>query len=311
MTLSQVHKKKIKSAALKLGFDAVGITSPTIPAQDIKRYSAWIGNGYQAGMAYMRNRYDMRLDPQKLFPGVKSVIVLLQSYYNEELPEQPCKIARYAVGKDYHKSLKKRMKKLQASIRDITGSEFISRPFVDSAPVLERSLAVKAGLGWIGKNTCLIHPELGSYVFIAELFTDLDLSPDTTLMKNRCGSCTRCADACPTQALSENGIDSGRCISYHTIENKADIPSTVATNMKQYVFGCDVCQEVCPWNRNTRKKADADFRPAKHLNYINTEFLDSISDERFKEIFAGTALMRAGRKKLLENIRTVKKAGNQ
>ncbi|MEA3446880.1 MAG: tRNA epoxyqueuosine(34) reductase QueG [Bacteroidota bacterium] len=311
MSFSPEHSAKIKAAALKLGFDDAGITDAKIPEEDIARYNAWLENGYHAKMSYMKSRYDMRLDPQKLFPGVRSVIVLLQAYYNEDLPGYPYKIARYAVGKDYHKRLKKRLKKLQASIQEITGKSFVSRPFVDSAPVLERSLAVKAGLGWIGKNTCLIHPKLGSYVFIAELFTDLDLVPDTNHVKNRCGTCTRCINACPAQALSKNGLDARRCISYHTIETRTAIPRTVAEGMQKWVFGCDICQEVCPWNRNINARVDTDFLPAKHINYINIDILKSMNDKQFRQIFAGTAFLRAGRIKLLKNIEAVKTGGSQ
>jgi epoxyqueuosine reductase len=311
VSFSQEHSARIKAAALQLGFDAIGITDAAIPEQDVKRYAAWLQHGNQAKMDYMKNRYDMRLNPQALFPGVKSVIVLLQAYYNGDLQEQPYKIARYAAGKDYHKRLKKRMNKLQASVQDIIGRDFASRPFVDTAPVLERSLAVKAGLGWIGKNTCLIHPELGSYVFIAELFTDLDLVPDTNQVKNRCGNCKRCVDACPSMALSNHGLDARRCISYHTIESKTDIPDGIKQSLNGWVFGCDICQEVCPHNKKVLKASDPDFMPGKHLDFVNLDYLSRIDDDQFVKTFAGTSLLRAGRIKLLKNIEAAKTGGNQ
>lgn len=314
MTLSKKHSEKIKAAALQCGFDAASITKAEIPENHAIYFTRWLEEGMHADMTYMDKRCEMRLHPQKLFPGVKSVIVLLKSYYRHDLPDKPDhKIARYATGKDYHKRLKKKMQKLQKSVREITNMDFTSRPFVDSAPVLERSLAVKAGLGWIGKNTCLIHPGLGSYVFIAELFTDLELPGDTDTVKNHCGNCTRCIDACPTHALSEKGLDAGRCISYHTIESKGDIPGGIKNALNGWVFGCDICQEVCPHNHKTLKRTntDPDFMPGEHLAFVNLDYLSKIDDEQFKKTFAGTPLMRAGRTKLLKTLKAPKTGGNQ
>lgn len=298
----QKYRQAIKAKAIELGFDAVAITSPDIPENQISIFTEWIATGKHAGMDYMEKHADLRKHPEILFPGTKSVIMLLKSYHRSNLPDMPWKVSRYALGKDYHKRLKKRMKKLQAAIRDITGEDFKSRPFVDSAPVMERSLALKSGLGWIGKNTCLINRDLGSYVFIAELFTDLELTTDKAETKNFCGNCRLCIEACPTQALTDRGMDAGRCISYHTIESKTDIPEWMHDKLNGWVFGCDICQEVCPWNKKPLNTDDPDFQPGNHLDKISIRNLSQMSDVEFSTLFAGTPFRRTGREKLLRNL---------
>jgi epoxyqueuosine reductase len=301
------HTESIKSAALEAGFDAVGIAPPDISPEEQHFFSEWLDSGFHAGMGYMERNVEKRRHPEKLFPGVKSVIVLLKSYHRNELPDMPHKVSRYALGRDYHKRLKKRMKRLQASIQVIIGREFRSRPFTDSAPVFERSLAVKAGLGKLGKNTCLIHPQLGSFVFIAELFTDIELTFDQPSNRTICGRCTRCIDACPTHAISSEGVNSERCISYHTIETQNDIPEWIQDKLNGWVFGCDICQEVCPYNKKPLPVRDPDFMPGPHLEKITAGYLSGITDEDFVRVFCGTPMMRTGRDKLLRNIKAAEK----
>jgi len=300
------HTESIKAAALEAGFDAVGIAPPDISVEEQAFFSEWLESGYHAGMGYMERNVDKRREPDKLFPGVKSVIVLLKSYHSDSQQDIPYKVSRYALGRDYHKRLKKRMKGLQAKIQEIIGQEFRSRPFTDSAPVFERSLAVKAGLGRPGKNTSLIHPRLGSFVFIAELFTDIELTFDQPSNRTICGRCTRCIDACPTNAISAEGVNSERCISYHTIETRDDIPQWIQDRLNGWVFGCDICQEVCPYNKKPLQMDDADFQPGPHLEKINADFLSGITDDDFVKVFGGTPMMRTGRDKLLRNIKAVK-----
>jgi epoxyqueuosine reductase len=293
---------RIKQYALDLGFDFVGITSPEIPEIDKEIFEKWLDSGYESEMEYMRKNVNLRLNPKEIFPEVKSIIVVAMAYYPECKPETVYDVSKYAYGRDYHKIIKSKLKLLSRKIEK-EFPDIKSRPFVDSAPVLERSLAVKAGLGWIGKNKCLINKQAGSFLFLGELFVSLDLKQDLEIGKNYCGNCSLCIDSCPTGALSKDGVDSSKCISYHTIESSKEIPENI--KLKGSLFGCDICQDVCPWNRKPLKFHVQDLFPGKHLESLNIETLQSIDDTEFVKIFAGTPFMRTGRSKLIQTIQTI------
>lgn len=300
--MNQSASQSIKEIALQLGFDLVGISKPIVPNNHKERYLNWLDKSYQADMSYLDNNIDLRFDPSVLFPNLKSILVLGQSYYNKEWLDNKYGVSIYSLGRDYHKEMKSRMKRLILEIKKIY-PDCNARPFVDSAPVLERYFAKNAGLGWIGKNTCLINKSKGSFMFLAEVFLDVELDFDSPFTKNHCGNCTRCIDACPTQAITPDGIDSNRCLSYHTIESSELIPDNIVAQMGNQVFGCDVCQSVCPWNSKLTDHCVKDFEPReKSLEKLNITALSVMSDEDFKKVFAGSPFMRAGKKKLLQTL---------
>ncbi|MGI8600004.1 MAG: tRNA epoxyqueuosine(34) reductase QueG [Chitinophagaceae bacterium] len=252
----------VKTLAKKLGFDYCGIAKAQTLDEDARRLEGWLLNGRHGSMKYMENYFDLRIDPTKLVPGAKSVITLLKNYFPGQLAQQELKISKYALGKDYHTVIKSQLKhllhELQESIGKING-----RGFIDSAPVLERAWAEKSGLGWVGKSGNLINKQNGSFFFIATLITDLELEYDDPFVKDFCGSCTKCIDACPTEAiLPERVVDGSKCISYFTIELKDEIiPESMSGKFQNWIFGCDVCQDVCPWNRFSTKHEEAGFEP--------------------------------------------------
>lgn len=278
----------------------VRITHPYVSDEAQIRFEKWLGQGYAAGMDYLHRNKELRYNPVEIQLGTKSVLVLGLNYYTNEIPEMEFSVSKYALGRDYHKLIKSKLKSLVRKLK-IDFPELEARPFVDSAPVLERSLAVQAGMGWIGKNTCLINKEKGSFLFLAELFLTIDLIADEPYTKNYCGNCTRCIDACPTQALSLTGLDSNRCISYHSIESSDVIPEDIARKMGNQLFGCDICQDVCPWNHKLSPHEHKDLFPGKHLQYLSLEKLSAMDDDEFTRIFAGTPFLRAG-KKLLQTM---------
>ncbi|MEA1874494.1 MAG: tRNA epoxyqueuosine(34) reductase QueG [Bacteroidota bacterium] len=292
----------VKSLAQKVGFDLVGITSPEIPKTDQYKYTNWLSNGFAANMGYLHRNIDLRTNPENLFNGVKSILVLGLSYYPADKPKLPYKISKYAYGRDYHKLIKSRGKLLQKELRAFF-PDLKSRIFVDSAPVMERSLAVQAGFGWIGKNTCLINRKKGSFLFLASLFLNIELNADSPFVNSFCGNCTKCIDACPTNALSEAGLDANRCISYHTIETQESIPNEILQNMDNQLFGCDICQDVCPWNQKLSAHTEPDFFPGNHLILLNEPELENMSQEDFRTQFAGTPFLRTGKAKLLQTIK--------
>lgn len=252
----------------------------------------------------MENHFEKRVDPTKLVPGAKTVVVLMHNYFpKEQQNEDAPKIARYAYGEDYHFILKRKLKELIFFIQENIG-EVNGRCFVDSAPVLERDWAKYAGVGWTGKNTLLIHPKAGSYFFLAELIIDLELMFDQP-MKDYCGTCTRCVDACPTEAISPEGfiLDASKCISYLTIELREEIPETFKGKMEGWMFGCDICQEVCPWNRFSKPHGEPAFEPHPDLLQMNKKDWEEITEEVFKRIFKKSAVKRtkfAGLKRNLD-----------
>jgi epoxyqueuosine reductase len=254
-------------------------------------------------MAYMANHFDKRVDPAKLMEGAKSVVSLLFNYYPEtHLDENDnFKIAKYAYGKDYHFLLKDKLRELLAIIQQ-KDPRIEGRAFVDSAPILERQWAAKSGLGWVGKNTMLINKHSGSYFFIAELVLNIDLVPDNPI-GDYCGTCTRCMDACPTQALMPYQMDASKCISYLTIELKDEIPDEFQGKMKNWVFGCDICQEVCPWNRFSKPHNEPYFNPVEKLKNMSRSDWVEMTEEVFQDIFRKSAVKRTKYKGLMRNIR--------
>ena len=299
----------IKSLAERLGFSYCGIAKAALLSDDAKRLEQWLAKGMHGNMQYMENHFDMRIDPTKLVPGAKSVITLLLNYFPEkqQLSETP-KIAKYAYGKDYHEVIRDKMKELIRLMKETIG-EVNGRGFVDSAPVLERAWAVKSGLGWVGKNGNVINKQQGSFFFIATLITDLELEYDSPIVKDFCGTCTKCIDSCPTDAiLPDKVIDGSKCISYFTIELKeALIPESMKGKFDNWMFGCDVCQDVCPWNRFSKGTKEEAFTPIPAILNFSFNQWEELTEESFKEIFKQSPLKRskfAGIKRNLHFIKT-------
>jgi epoxyqueuosine reductase len=298
----------IKSEAKKLGFDYCGIAMAVQLDEDAKRLESWLQKGFHGSMQYMENYFDMRVDPTKLVPGAKSVITLLKNYYPsaEQSGETP-KIAKYAYGSDYHEVIREQLRHFLQNIRENVG-EIQGRGFVDSAPVLERAWAQKSGLGWIGKNGNLINKGSGSFYFIATLITDLDLVYDDPLVKDFCGSCTKCIDSCPTDAILPNKIiDGSKCISYFTIELKdLLIPQEMKGRFDDWMFGCDTCQDVCPWNRFSKPNAEPAFTPIPEILNLSTQDWEHMTEESFKKIFRHSPLKRTKFKGIQRNLQFIK-----
>ena len=292
----------IKNEALRLGFTACGFAQAR--HLDEKRFRDWLDREMYGSMGYMANYFEKRTDPRKLVPGAKSVVSLLLNYYPEktqEDPEAPV-LSKYAYGIDYHFIMKDRMKRLLTFMNDHFGP-VEGRVFVDTAPVLDRAWAVQAGLGWIGKNSMLISRHHGSFVFIGEIITNLELDYNTVPESDFCGSCTRCIEACPTGAINLNRtIDARKCISYLTIENREEIPETYHDQMENRVFGCDICQDVCPWNRKSTPNQVEEFTPAPSLLAMSEKEWIGLDRTRFNQLFKKSAVKRAGYKGLRRNI---------
>ncbi|MCA1747735.1 MAG: tRNA epoxyqueuosine(34) reductase QueG [Bacteroidales bacterium] len=294
----------IKNEALRLGFSACGFSKAEFLPEDADRLRKWLDNGYHGSMHYMENHFEKRTDPSKLVEGAKSVVSLLMNYYTDERQKDPDAqvISKYAYGIDYHFVMKDKMKSLHRFIQENFG-QAEGRVFVDSAPVLDRTWAVKAGLGWIGKNSNLINRDLGSFVFIGELILDLELEYNTIPESDFCGDCTMCIDACPTDAiLPGRTIDSNRCISYLTIENREQIPDTFRGKLENRAFGCDICQDVCPWNRKATPHQVEELQPNPRLLEMEKTDWQQLEKTDFNKLFKSSALKRAGYKGLKRNI---------
>ncbi len=307
--IAQQRAALIREEAINLGFDDVGFVSAEVLDKEAEFLEKWLDRGFHGGMDYMNNNVEKRNDPTKLVEGAKSVIVVLQNYNppQDGNMKSDFKLARYAYGRDYHKVVKNRLKKLMSFIQSQISEEAEGRFFVDSAPVSERSLAVRAGLGWRGKNTNLLHHQLGSYVFIGEIILNIEL-PSGVPLKDACGSCTRCINACPTGALIyPYHLDSRKCISYLTIENKGEIPSGFADKFNGWIFGCDICQEVCPWNGNAPSHHEPDFNLRSGFQDMSTQEWLSLDIEAFDQISQGSPVRRAGYHGLMRNLTFVKK----
>lgn len=289
------YTASIKKIAAALGFDYCGIAKAEKLTADAMRLEQWLNKGMHGKMQYMENYFDLRTDPCKLVPGTKSIITLLLNYYPERQQQSnTTRIAKYAYGKDYHEVIREKLHALMQGMKQEIG-EIGGRGFVDSAPVLERAWAQKSGLGWIGKNGNLINKKSGSYFFIATLFVDIELDYDNYNTKDYCGTCTRCIDHCPTAAiLPDKVIDGSRCISYFTIELKdALIPDNMKGTFDNWMFGCDVCQDVCPWNRFSQPTHESNFSPLPEiLNFTSSDW-EALTEENFKRIFKDSPLKRS------------------
>jgi epoxyqueuosine reductase len=289
-----------------LGFLSCGISKAGFLEKEAPRFENWLKNNYHGQMSYMENHFDKRLDPTLLVQGAKSVVSLLLNYYPPELQrDDSYKISKYAYGKDYHHVIKEKLKSLLFSIQEQIG-EVSGRVFVDSAPVLDKAWAAKSGLGWIGKNSNLITKKVGSFYFIAELIIDLELEydPPTT---DHCGSCTACIDACPTQAIvAPYQVDGSKCISYYTIELKDNLPEDMKGKFDDWAFGCDVCQDVCPWNRFSSPHNEPLFSPNPELLSFSKSDWEEITNDTFQKVFKDSPLKRTKLTGLKRNVNFLK-----
>jgi epoxyqueuosine reductase len=308
MSPIEKHTAFIKETAQSLGFDFCGIAKAEYLEEEAPRVENWLNQDMHGAMGYMANHFDMRLDPTKLVPGAKSVVSLMYNYYPAQdlAKEDNFKIAKYAYGKDYHFVIKDKLKDFMHAIHEAIG-EVDGRVFVDSAPVMERVWAQKSGLGWIGKNSLLLNKQKGSFFFIAELIIDLDLIYDSPV-GDFCGTCTKCVDACPTDAIpTPYVVDGSKCISYYTIELKDSIPPEAQGKMKDWVFGCDICQDVCPWNRFSTPHKESAFSPHPDMSGMSKNDWTELTHEVFQEIFRKSAIKRTKYSGLMRNIDFAKK----
>ena len=299
---TETYSTFIKQESKRLGFEYCGFSKAEFLEEEAPRLEKWLHQNMHGQMGYMTNHFDMRLDPRILVPGAKSVVSLMLNYFPEEKQnENAPQISKYAYGRDYHYVIKDKLKELLATLREHVG-EVNGRAFVDSAPVLERAWAAKSGLGWIGKNAQLIRPNNGSFFFLAELIIDLELVYDGPI-KDYCGTCTRCIDACPTQAIvGPNVVDGSKCISYFTIELEEAIPIEMKGKMGNWMFGCDVCQDVCPWNRFSHPHNEDKMKANPALLQMKKKDWEEITEEVFKKTFAGSPLQRAGYEGIKRNL---------
>ena len=298
----------IKEEAKKLGFMFCGISKADFLEEEAPRLESWLNNGFHGEMAYMENHFDKRLDPRKLVDGAKSVISFALNYYTDEkqADSEAPKISKYAYGTDYHFVIKDKLNELLEIIREKIG-EVSGRAFVDSAPVLDKAWAKKAGFGWIGKNANLLNKKTGSFFFLAELIVDLGLEYDIEATADHCGTCTRCIDACPTDAIvAPYVVDGSRCISYLTIELKNEIPSEFKGRMDNWMFGCDICQDVCPWNKFSLLTTESSFKPKPDLLQMTSKDWHEITDETFKKVFKNSPVKRTKLSGLTRNIKFLK-----
>lgn len=308
MSTVEKNTNLIKSLAANYGFDYCGIAKARLLDDDARRLESWLGKGLHGSMQYMENHFDLRIDPSRLVPGAKSVITLLLNYFPEKIQSEDApKISKYAFGNDYHEVIRSKLKLFLGEITEKIG-EVHGRGFVDSAPVLERAWAHKAGIGWIGKNGNLISKQSGSFFFIATLIVDLELEYDNAFVKDYCGTCTKCIDGCPTDAiLPDKVIDGSKCISYFTIELKdALIPEAQKGKFENWMFGCDVCQDVCPWNRFSKPTGEIHFTPIPAILNLSTNDWEGLTEESFKRIFKNSPLKRAKFEGIKRNLNFIK-----
>ncbi len=295
----------IKQKAYELGFIAVGYAKAEFMEEESARLKEWLGLEYHGKMSYMENHFEKRTDPTQLVEDARTVISLAYNYYTDKKQEDPHapKISQYAYGRDYHKVVKKKLKQLEAAIIDRYGP-YNGRCFVDSAPVLERDWAKRSGIGWIGKNTLLINPKLGSFFFLAEMIVDFELNYGSPI-SDYCGTCTKCIDACPTDAIAEDGyvMNGSKCISYLTIELKDEhLPEEYKGKMENWMYGCDICQDVCPWNRFSKEHEESEFSPSEELLNKSKDEWENITQDEFDRLFFGSPVKRTKFTGLKRNI---------
>lgn len=297
----------VKKIAAELGFDFCGIAKAAKLEEDAKRLESWLNKGMHGSMHYMERYFDMRIDPRQLVPGAKSVITLLLNYFPKDKQDAGApKISKYAYGKDYHEVIREKLNKYIDNLKSEIG-DFHGRGFVDSAPVLERTWAQRSGLGWVAKNGNLINKEIGSFFFIATLITDLDLVADEPFAKDYCGTCSKCIDACPTDAiLPGKVVDGSKCISYFTIELKDMlIPGEMKGKFENWMFGCDICQDVCPWNRFSKPTNEIEFTPLPEILDLSTTEWEMMTEEKFKKIFDHSPLSRSKLRGIQRNLKFI------
>lgn len=300
------HSQFIKAEAKRLGFLSCGISKAGFLEEEAPRLEKWLKNNAHGEMRYMENHFDKRLDPTKLVEGSKSVVSLLLNYFPSEIQNpESYQLSKYAYGTDYHFVIKDKLKELLQSIQDKIG-DVHGRAFVDSAPVLDKAWAAKSGLGWIGKHSNLLTQQIGSFYFIAELIIDLDLEYDHATT-DHCGTCTACIDACPTEAITEPYVvDGSKCISYFTIELKENIPSEFKGQFDDWMFGCDICQDVCPWNRFSKAHSEPLFNPHPELLDMTKKDWEEITQDTFSKVFKKSAVKRTKFQGLERNIKFLK-----
>ena len=300
------NSQLVKKLAKQIGFSSCGISKARFLQEEEKNFENWLKKGYQGTMSYLEKNFDKRLDPQKLVPGAKSVISLTYNYFPQKktLNENSFIISKYAYGKDYHFIIKDKLKALFNLLKKEIGN-IEGRVFVDSAPIHERAWAKISGLGWIGKNSLLLNKKMGSYFFLAEIICDLDLEYDSSV-SDHCGTCTKCIDACPTDAITESQVlDANKCISYLTIENKNEIPKELSKSFNNYIFGCDICQDVCPWNKFAKPHNEKEFLPKEELSKFTKKEWQELTNETFNKIFKNSAVKRTKFEGLKRNIKAL------
>lgn len=296
------HSQLIKALAISNGFDACGISVAGYLESEAPKLEKWLKEGRHGEMKYLENHFELRLDPQKLVPGAKTVVSLLYNYFPAEtLTNGEFKLAKYAYGEDYHMVVREKLEQLFAQLRDELG-QIEGRVFVDSAPVLERAWAERSGIGWIGKHGLLINKSKGSFFFLAELIIDLECEPDAPT-KDHCGTCNKCVENCPTEAILPNKtLDANKCISYLTIELKGEIQNEFKGKMADWMFGCDICQDVCPWNRFSKPNSEQRFQPSDKLKAMQKENWLNLEKSNFDELFRKSAVKRTKFEGLKRNI---------
>ncbi|HET6527850.1 MAG TPA: tRNA epoxyqueuosine(34) reductase QueG [Balneolaceae bacterium] len=300
----------MREAALRLGFNACGFAKAGRLEREERRLREWLNQDRHGTMGWIANHFDKRVDPTKLVPGAKSVVSVIGSYFHPDHERQmkengQPKIAKYAQGRDYHKVYKKKLKKLFAETEELLGTELNGRVFVDSAPVLDKAWAVQAGLGWMGKNSNILNKNLGSFFFIGEMIIDAEFLYDSPIT-DHCGSCSRCIDACPTNAIYEPyRVDATKCISYLTIELKEQIPEEHREGLGDWMYGCDICQDVCPWNRDAKYGEMEDLFPREKLLNHDINFWEELDVKQYDELFEGSAIRRAKFEKFKTNAAAV------
>ncbi len=301
------HSASVKSRAAQLGFDACAVAAAE-PAEPDDFLGQWLARGFHADMHWMARTKAIRQDVQLRLPGTRSVIVVARNYHAPRPPKTPDsgRVSCYAWGRDYHRVLRRPLRELAAHIESL-GESVATCCCIDSGPVLEKLWAVRAGLGWLGKNSLVLRRDLGSWFFLGTILTTLELPPDSPI-PDFCGTCTRCIDACPTNAIVEpRVVDSRLCISYHTIENRGEIPEELQSAFDDWVFGCDICQEVCPWNKDVPVTGERDFHPRPHHAHPPLKWLEAMDEAAFQEAFAGTPIMRAKLQGMQHNARIAEK----